>query len=57
MKWLFNAQKLNATEIEKKLNEAGFQMLSQRGSHKKWRHPVSGKQVIVPFHKGKDLPY
>jgi predicted RNA binding protein YcfA (HicA-like mRNA interferase family) len=28
----------------------------QRGSHQKWRNQNTGKQVIVPNHKGKELP-
>jgi len=26
------------------------------GSHQKWRHPVTGKQVIVAHHRGHVLP-
>jgi predicted RNA binding protein YcfA (HicA-like mRNA interferase family) len=28
----------------------------QRGSHQQWQNDDMGKQVIVPFHKGKQLP-
>jgi predicted RNA binding protein YcfA (HicA-like mRNA interferase family) len=38
------------------LKTNGFSLVSQRGSHQKWRNPQSGKQVIVPYHKGKQLP-
>ena len=34
----------------------GFALVSQRGSHQKWRNDKTGKQVIVPYHKGKRLP-
>jgi len=30
--------------------------ISQRGSHQKWRNLDTGMQVIVPYHKGKQLP-
>jgi hypothetical protein len=26
------------------------------GSHQKWRHPLTGKQVIVAQHRGRMLP-
>jgi len=34
----------------------GFQLVSQQGSHRKWRHIEKRLQVIVPEHKGKTLP-
>ena len=49
-------KRLSAKEIEKILVAAGFVLVSQKGSHKKWRHPGNGRQVIVPYHGGKDLP-
>ena len=48
--------RLSAKETEKILAKAGFTLVSQKGSHKKWRHSSTGKQVIVPFHQGKKLP-
>ena len=48
--------RLKAEEVVKVLDRHGFVLISQRGSHQKWRHPDSGKQVIVPYHKGKQLP-
>lgn len=30
-------------------------MVSQKGSHQKWRHP-EGRQVIVPQHGSKPIP-
>ena len=49
-------KRLSAIGIEKYLLKAGFQLISQKGSHRKWRNDKTGKQVIVPLHKGKDLP-
>lgn len=46
----------NAKELERLLAHYGFELLSQKGSHRKWRNPASGRQVIVPFHSGKQLP-
>lgn len=42
-----------ARNIIKKLTQAGFYFVSQRGSHKKFK---KGKRIIViPDHGGKDL--
>ncbi len=48
--------RLKAQEVTRILQRHGFVLVSQRGSHQKWRHPDTGKQVIVPYHKGKELP-
>ena len=48
--------RLRANEIIKVLQQHGFILISQRGSHQKWRNNDTGKQVIVPYHKGKQLP-
>jgi predicted RNA binding protein YcfA (HicA-like mRNA interferase family) len=48
--------RLKANEIIKILQQHGFILVSQRGSHQKWRNDDTGKQVIVPYHKGKQLP-
>ena len=47
---------MSARQIETVLLRHGFLLISQRGSHRKWRNPETGAQVIVPFHKGKQLP-
>lgn len=43
-------------ELERLLSQYGFELVSQKGSHRKWRNFETGRQVIVPFHKGKALP-
>ena len=48
--------RLKADEIIKILQQHGFILISQRGSHQKWRNNSTGKQVIAPYHKGKQLP-
>lgn len=48
--------RLRANEVIRVLQHHGFILVSQRGSHQKWRHPDTRKQVIVPYHKGKQLP-
>jgi predicted RNA binding protein YcfA (HicA-like mRNA interferase family) len=47
---------MKATEVEKLLERYGFQLVSQKGSHRKWRNIERQLQVIVPMHKGRDLP-
>jgi predicted RNA binding protein YcfA (HicA-like mRNA interferase family) len=48
--------RLTASEAEAILRKNGFIFISQKGSHRKWRNPDSGKQVIVPAHQGRQLP-
>ncbi|MEQ1886511.1 MAG: type II toxin-antitoxin system HicA family toxin [Bryobacteraceae bacterium] len=38
------------------LRRAGFVRAGVSGSHQKWRNPITGKQVIVPYHRGRILP-
>jgi predicted RNA binding protein YcfA (HicA-like mRNA interferase family) len=45
-----------ADEIERLLSRYGFVMISQKGSHRKWRNLSNGKQVIIPFRSGKTIP-
>ncbi|HEY3413672.1 MAG TPA: type II toxin-antitoxin system HicA family toxin [Armatimonadota bacterium] len=48
--------RLNAKQVEDVLARNGFRLVSQRGSHRKWRHDAQRSQVIVPDHRGRDLP-
>jgi predicted RNA binding protein YcfA (HicA-like mRNA interferase family) len=48
--------RLVAREVTRILSNHGFLLVSTRGSHEKWRHPETRKQVIVPQHRGKVLP-
>jgi predicted RNA binding protein YcfA (HicA-like mRNA interferase family) len=49
-------RQFTAKELERLLMLFGFELISQKGSHRKWRNLTSGRQVIVPFHSGKSLP-
>jgi predicted RNA binding protein YcfA (HicA-like mRNA interferase family) len=44
-----------AKEVVRALRRHGFAMVSQKGSHQKWRH-ANGRQVIVAMHGGKPIP-
>ncbi len=41
---------LSGAEVVKALGRAGFEQVSQRGSHVKVRHP-DGRMAIVPLHR------
>jgi predicted RNA binding protein YcfA (HicA-like mRNA interferase family) len=47
---------MNADEAERILKNYGFELVSQKGSHRKWRNLDRQLQVIVPYHKGNNLP-
>ncbi len=45
---------LNARQIIVALEKAGFEIIRQKGSHVRLRHP-DGRVVTVPVHKGQDI--
>ena len=49
-------RRMNADEVERILERYGFELVSQKGSHRKWRNLDRQIQAIVPYHKGRDLP-
>jgi predicted RNA binding protein YcfA (HicA-like mRNA interferase family) len=49
-------RRLTARGVEKILSKYDFSLISQKGSHRKWRNFNSNLQVIVPEHQGKILP-
>lgn len=49
-------RRMNSHDVETILKHHGFELISQQGSHRKWRHNDKHLQVIVPEHKGRDLP-
>ena len=46
---------LDAKDVMRVLKHHGFEKISQKGSHQKWRHP-NGRQVIVAVHGRKPIP-
>jgi predicted RNA binding protein YcfA (HicA-like mRNA interferase family) len=50
------APRLNADQVIGVLKRNGFVLAGKSGSHQKWRNPISGKQVIVAYHRGRILP-
>ncbi len=49
-------RRMNSREVESILRRYDFQLISQKGSHRKWRHLELPLQVIVPDHRGRTLP-
>jgi predicted RNA binding protein YcfA (HicA-like mRNA interferase family) len=49
-------RRMNADEVESILKNYGFELVSQKGSHRKWRNLDRQLQAIVPYHKGRNLP-
>ena len=48
-------RRMNAVDVECILERYGFELISQKGSHRKGRNLDRQLQVIVPYHKGRDL--
>ncbi len=47
---------LSPSYLIKILESHGFIFSRSKGCHLLYKHPISKKRVIVPFHGGKDLP-
>jgi predicted RNA binding protein YcfA (HicA-like mRNA interferase family) len=45
----------SAKDVVRVLRQHGFILISQKGSHQKWRH-ANGRQVIVAIHGNKPIP-
>jgi predicted RNA binding protein YcfA (HicA-like mRNA interferase family) len=45
---------LSARVVFKVLKKMGFERISQKGSHTKWKRP-DGRITIVPFHSGEKI--
>ena len=49
-------RRMTAREVESLLRAHDFVLVSQKGSHRKWRNERRRLQVIVPEHRGRTLP-
>ena len=47
---------MDAIAVERLLKRYDFYLISQKGSHRKWRNDDRNLQVIVPMHRGRNLP-
>ena len=43
-----------AKRLQKLLQQLGFVLIRQKGSHQIWKHP-DGRQTVIPVHSGEDL--
>ena len=48
--------RLTADHVIAILRRNGFTLAGSSGSHQKWRNSITGKQVIVAYHRGRTLP-
>ena len=46
---------MKAREIVRILEEDGWKLVRQKGSHMQFHHPIKKSTVTVPFHGAKDL--
>ncbi len=46
--------RINAADVIRALERAGFVLVRQSGSHKIYKN-AAGKRTTVPFHSGKEL--
>lgn len=42
-------RRMKADEVERLLRTYGFELISQKGSHRKWRSTTQEIQVTVPY--------
>ncbi len=47
---------VTATELIRVLEKKGFVFRRGKGSHRIYQHLDSGRRVVVPFHRGKNIP-
>jgi len=47
---------MKSVELIRQLEKNGWLKVSQKGSHIKFRHPVKKGHIVVPHHKGRDIP-
>lgn len=48
-------RRMDAKQVETILKRYRFLLVSQKGSYRKWRNDERNLQVIVPYHKSRDL--
>jgi len=45
--------RLTAAEVIRIIEKRGFLFSRSSGSHQIFRHPTTGRRVVIPFHRGK----
>jgi predicted RNA binding protein YcfA (HicA-like mRNA interferase family) len=46
---------MKSSELVRKFQQAGWIEIRQTGSHKIFKHPVTGQTMPVPFHGSKEV--
>ncbi len=41
---------MTSKQMVKLLEQNGFQLIRENGSHRLYKNPITGRHVIVPFH-------
>ena len=47
---------MKTSELTKLMRKAGCRFEEHRGEHDLWFSPITGKDVMVPRHPGKEIP-
>lgn len=47
---------MKTDEVIKFIEDDGWQMVRQKGSHIQFKHPVKKGTVTIPYHGNKDVP-
>lgn len=47
---------MKTSELTKLMKKGGCYFIEHRGEHDLWYSPITGKEIIVPRHPGKEIP-
>lgn len=47
---------MKTSELTKLMKKGGCYFLEHRGEHDLWYSPLTGKEILVPRHPGKEIP-
>jgi predicted RNA binding protein YcfA (HicA-like mRNA interferase family) len=47
---------MKSSELVRKFKQAGWIEIRQTGSHKIFKHPITGETIPVPYHGSKEVP-
>ena len=47
----FKMPRITANQVIRVLLKKGFVKIDQSGSHQKWKHPETGRQTIISYHR------
>ena len=45
--------RVTCDEVIAALRKLGFRKVSQKGSHQKWKHPITQRRTVVAYHRGR----